>query len=1832
MPGKRVNTLRNADQEKFDTGRRAFCMATALTVLLGSLARAADLDATTNLSGSNEIPLANGTQNVVHNPNAVFGGEEGSGPGSEVWTGGWDFGDRLGNGGNEAVEPPGLFLGHFDLAARQNYVESPLRLNLAGGDIASVSGSITTDNAAAGRRSGDIVIHHVGHIALNDGHLSIRRANYAVGRYVHIGEPLRPAKSLQAAFIDANSTGGSDSASPVDIRIYAEGDVRMENDDGSVAGDLLGAAQFSDDESVWVNVGTRTRLRVRHHGRFRANRIAFGLSSTSSGRDDAEPVEFDGAAYGNRVPQGPFVAGELNGIAINRSTGSVRNIPSNPVHIRNYTAVEIGRIALDTLGNPARANSGHAGDTVIADILGDIAIADTVSAWNADPARRGGLVLHSLGGRIRIGRLDLARIAYAIFDSGAERSTITGPLDHFDPAPRADNGGDGSLVAPWVTAQTALRTPSGQRVYYAVSDGYNLGLEGRVFRIADPDGVPGQGGLLMQEPGPAILTAEPDAIHTNRAVLRGELIAVGESSPSVAVHWTLGDDRGTDPAAWPESHHFGPHVGETPSPYTHAVEALAPGTRYTYRYVATDPDAIDWGEPISFTTWQAPSAPILESDPGYDWNSAEIRGAAASGVPDPDVWLLLHPGFDPGTSGTGAWQRAVHVGTVSNGFATTVSGLQSGTAYHVRAYAENVVGGAWSEPMVFETLAIDPHPLLDAAGITGGIVVHLGSDQGQRAAALASLDRFLVHGLDPDAESVETGRARLQSMGRYGRASIERHDGATLPYADRMVNWLIVDDFPEVAAVGLAPEEMVRVLVPGGVALLGEADATALQAALPEAAVSTVQTAEGEWVRVVKPWPPELDDWTHFRYDSTRRATSSDNEVAPIQSLRWIDGPGRARTHTGRPHGAVVANGRFFYIQDKARPFFNVPADLRLVARDAFNGVVLWTRPVQAIDRSSASSLPRATLAARGDRVYATLDAGRELHVIDAATGLTLDIYGTADDLAILEDTLLVVDQSAVRRMQADTGAELWVAEGIAGSRGRSCLATDGERVYVRNSVAGKTYALRLSDGAVLWERDGGSALICGVQDGRLVLGASSEIIGVCAASGTEVWRHAYGRSGRGSAFNVYFSRGLVWANDADDGVWFALDPQTGALQESFASGFTDKCAPGRATQRFLVTGRTDFFCTETGQRASPHVARGACGYPGVLPAHGLVYTFPTDCQCYAMLYANVAMAPAPVARDSDPETELETGPAYDRPYDSGIADDHDWPTYRRDGQRSAATNTDVPAEMHLLWSVPAAPEHAPALTPPVIADGRVFAAATDAHQVLAFDAATGAALWSFTAGGRIPMPPAWHAGRVLFGSEDGWVYALDAADGTLAWRRRIAPGTGRIFAYGRLASAWPVLGGVLIDQGYAYAVAGRHGPLDGGARAVKLDPQTGHIVWDVVPDGANHVDLLVKGEENIYMWNGFFNPQTGAYTPGSGGYGRATLDEPILFAPATFLTGVWSNRTRWRKEGENAPLVAFNHQVIFSVQPFQDSDKYTAIQPGMGHFRLYGKPVGGGEIWSRSLPIETRAMLVAGDRLFVGGPPDEWPASGGLLAALDAQSGEPLAQRQLDSAPVRDGLAAAHGTLFLSAENGHLLNLGKREDVALTLDIGPGGTVTGPDGDLFAYGSEIALIAEAEPYHYFVEWLGDVTGNPHDPTLTLLMDRPRNVSARFAPHVTASTGTPLWWLALHGLADNGAEGEEAALRDSAAGSFKVWEAFVANICPTNPAAAMPALLWQNGQLVIVPSSAERDYVVDTKTNLLQTQWRTWTNRPGTGASMTFPTDPYDRSGFFRYRIRLLPY
>ena len=127
-----------------------------------------------------------------------------------------------------------------------------------------------------------------------------------------------------------------------------------------------------------------------------------------------------------------------------------------------------------------------------------------------------------------------------------------------------------------------------------------------------------------------------------------------------------------------------------------------------------------------------------------------------------------------------------------------------------------------------------------------------------------------------------------------------------------------------------------------------------------------------------------------------------------------------------------------------------------------------------------------------------------------------------------------------------------------------------------------------------------------------------------------------------------------------------------------------------------------------------------------------------------------------------------------------------DWPTWRYDAQRSAASPQELAAELHLQWVREYPPLQAAWLDQammqfdvayqPVVSGQTMFFGSSRNDAVIALDTATGAEKWRFYTEGPVRFAPAVGQGKIYFTSDDGFLYCLDANQGTLVWKFRGGP------------------------------------------------------------------------------------------------------------------------------------------------------------------------------------------------------------------------------------------------------------------------------------------------------------------------------------------------------------------------------------------------------------------------------------------------------------------------
>ncbi|MFH1646175.1 MAG: PQQ-binding-like beta-propeller repeat protein [Chloroflexota bacterium] len=107
-----------------------------------------------------------------------------------------------------------------------------------------------------------------------------------------------------------------------------------------------------------------------------------------------------------------------------------------------------------------------------------------------------------------------------------------------------------------------------------------------------------------------------------------------------------------------------------------------------------------------------------------------------------------------------------------------------------------------------------------------------------------------------------------------------------------------------------------------------------------------------------------------------------------------------------------------------------------------------------------------------------------------------------------------------------------------------------------------------------------------------------------------------------------------------------------------------------------------------------------------------------------------------------------------------------EWTMFRHDPARTGSTEPVGKPQGRLKWTFTTG---AAIHSSPTVVDGVVYCGSQDG-RLYALDAATGAKLWEFPTGSWVESSPAVVSGVVYFGSNDGHLYALDAATGARLW------------------------------------------------------------------------------------------------------------------------------------------------------------------------------------------------------------------------------------------------------------------------------------------------------------------------------------------------------------------------------------------------------------------------------------------------------------------------------
>jgi outer membrane protein assembly factor BamB len=409
-----------------------------------------------------------------------------------------------------------------------------------------------------------------------------------------------------------------------------------------------------------------------------------------------------------------------------------------------------------------------------------------------------------------------------------------------------------------------------------------------------------------------------------------------------------------------------------------------------------------------------------------------------------------------------------------------------------------------------------------------------------------------------------------------------------------------------------------------------------------------------------------------------------------------------------------------------------------------------------------------------------------------------------------------------------------------------------------------------------------------------------------------------------------------------------------------------------------------------------------------------------------------------------------------------------DWPMWRYDAQRRAVSPDGLAQELHLQWHLqlpepmrawPFQWDDAGKLDfdvsyEPVVSGSTLVIGSNVSDSITAYSTHTGDELWRFYTNGPVRMAPVLWEGRVYAGSDDGYVYCLDLADGGLIWRFHAAPRERLLLGNARMVSTWAVRGGPVIRDGTLYFAAGVFPFM--GTFMYALDARSGDLQWvnsgtgsmynlhqhngafafgGVAPQG-----YMVATEERLLIPGGrsapavydratgdfvYFQQATGTIGKGAGGYGAWAQGE-WFFNPNEVFRSMYALQDGAQYGDVPSDIVSDEHLVgIYKGELVGHSPEPKVLEVeitdrlGRGAIKEKYELI---QLFASKLPVELdRIYLQAGPRVYAGG-------ADGLVAAIDIPGADDAEaevtwQTRVDGTPW--SMMAADDRLFVTTEEG---------------------------------------------------------------------------------------------------------------------------------------------------------------------------------------------------------------
>ena len=707
--------------------------------------------------------------------------------------------------------------------------------------------------------------------------------------------------------------------------------------------------------------------------------------------------------------------------------------------------------------------------------------------------------------------------------------------------------------------------------------------------------------------------------------------------------------------------------------------------------------------------------------------------------------------------------------------------------------------------MFFTLYAKDADLIFKKYGRTKGFCLIIGAKKdGSLPIQILNNSEMLVHVIDSNQKNLNLLKSKIEKQSLSGRIQTGHSSLEKIPFVDDIINLLIIEN----SSLKLSDDEINRVVAPGG--LICKYDGNDYNFKIKKRSVG-------------------MGTWLHPAGDVGLNRKGNDKKVPLIPRLRWQDGLPISFSLWAPCRAFVISENYCFTLSSCEIENLNptrakkVKKELYLTARDAYSGLPLWKINCKETDDASGLN-PRnfGPLVANSKSVYSYKQG--EIFEAEAKTGKITQTFSVSYPTTrlMLKENILVASGYKEKKyygvwhpwvsstkdgkleiFDISTGKKIWDKIGsyqdiaIVGDTLVSLVHFWPEPPKKKKTrynpdvkTVAKVIGYNIKTGKLLWEiadknfsSERAPTIVCAGEGVAVIshLYESKGIVVISTKTGEKLWQKSLSKNKKN--FNWV---GALWASIIDKTLWLknnVYDLKTGKQIGRIKNNNTNMCVPPIVLDHLIISKKkTNIYPRndKKNQKFSIAAGRGAC-LEGFAPANGMLYTAQNRCQCKKdTLEGFMALGTSPQPKDEDfsKKRTIEKGSSYGK-LKKITLEKGAFPIFLANNDRNSRIENSLPKELKILWSTSIEKEKTNPLlnawksrgrnliSSPVTGYNKVFTSSVDKGIITAINANNGKLEWTFSAEGRVDMAPTLAHGMVIFGCRNGWIYSVNATDGT---------------------------------------------------------------------------------------------------------------------------------------------------------------------------------------------------------------------------------------------------------------------------------------------------------------------------------------------------------------------------------------------------------------------------------------------------------------------------------